>query len=75
MEYYGVVAGALALFAIALVSLLATSQAIRDQWGLKRSRINQVAIALWALMLLTSLASGVTVAWVADGMTSPSPSW
>ena len=75
MEYYGVVAGALALFAIALVSLLATSQAIRDQWGLKRSRINQVAIALWALTLLASLASGVTVAWVADGMASPSPSW
>lgn len=75
MEYYGVVAGAIFLFVVALVSLLATSQAIRDQWGIRRSRTNKVAIVLWTIAALVSLSSGVTVAWVADGLVSPSPSW
>ena len=75
MEYYGVVAAAVGLFVVALVSVLAMGKAVKDEWGLNRSRANWFAMALWTLIALVSLTGGIAVAWVADGLTGPSPSW
>lgn len=75
MEYYGVIAGAFALFVVALVSALSASIALRDEWGLRRSRTNWTALVLWTLTALVSLTGGVIVAMVADTITAPATSW
>lgn len=71
MNYHVTVVQAIFLFVVALVSTLATIKAYRDGRGSTRSRENRVAITLWSIAAVITLAGGISIAWATDQFFSP----